>query len=58
MTEDASHLFDDARLHGSIYYAYRSPIGPLYMGVGTGEQGSSNFFLRVGNVFGSTGTGW
>ncbi|MEH6568840.1 MAG: patatin-like phospholipase family protein [Halioglobus sp.] len=54
---DASDIFNDALVHGSIYFAYRSPIGPLYLGIGAGEEGSENFFLRIGNVFGSSSIG-
>ncbi|MEH6583849.1 MAG: patatin-like phospholipase family protein [Halioglobus sp.] len=57
VADDASHIFDDALVHGSIYFAYRSPIGPLYLGIGAGEEGSENFFLRIGNVFGSSSIG-
>ena len=54
VAEDADDLFDDALVHGNIYFGYRSPIGPLYFGVGTGEGGSETLFLRIGNIFGSS----
>ena len=56
-TLEYGQVADDALLHGSVYFAYRSPIGPLYLGIGAGERGSENFFLRIGNVFGSPSIG-
>ncbi|MEM9183616.1 MAG: hypothetical protein AAGB27_10735 [Pseudomonadota bacterium] len=43
--------FDSALLHGSLYFGYRSPLGPLYIGVGMGEEGDGTFFIRLGDVF-------
>ncbi len=42
---------DSALLHGSVYFGYRSPLGPLYMGVGVGEEGDGTFFIRLGDIF-------
>jgi len=52
VTEDRDDLFEEGIAAGSIYFAYRSPIGPLYWGVGFAEGGERAYFLRIGNVFG------
>ena len=57
VAEDASDLFDDGLFNGSVYLGYRSPIGPLYMGMGFAEGGRERFFLSIGNVFGSSSLG-
>lgn len=57
VAENADDLFDDALLNGSLYFGYRSPIGPLYLGVGLAEGGRQRLFLRVGNVFGRSTIG-
>lgn len=43
---------DDALFNGSVYFDYRSPIGPLYVGYGFAERGRERFFVRIGNIFG------
>ena len=47
-----NELFDDAIFNGSVYFGYRSPIGPLYVGYGFAEGGRERFFVRIGNIFG------
>ncbi|MFK7957220.1 MAG: patatin-like phospholipase family protein [Lysobacterales bacterium] len=42
---------DSALLHGSLYFGYRSPLGPLYVGLGIGEEGDGTFFIRLGDIF-------
>ncbi len=42
---------DSALLHGSLYFGYRSPLGPLYVGLGVGEEGDGTFFIRLGDIF-------
>lgn len=54
---NADDLFDDALLNGSVYLGYRSPIGPLYLGIGLAEGGRQRFFVRIGNVFGRSTIG-
>lgn len=49
---DRDDIFSDGIFHGSLYFGYRSPIGPVYIGYGFGESGRGNYFLRIGNVFG------
>ena len=45
-------LFDDALFSGSLYFGYRSPVGPFYLGYGFAEGGRERFFVRIGNIFG------
>ena len=47
-----NELFDDAIFNGSVYFGYRSPICPLYVGYGFAEGGRERFFVRTGNIFG------
>ncbi len=51
--DNRDDLFSDALWNGSLYFGYRSPIGPLYLGVGLSEGGVRRYFLRIGNVFGN-----
>ena len=57
VAEEASDVFDDALFNGSAYMGYRSPIGPVYLGVGAAEGGREVFFLRIGNIFGTSTIG-
>ena len=50
-------LLDDALVNGSLYFGYRSPIGPLYLGAGFAEGGRQRYFLRIGNIFGNSTIG-
>ncbi|MEM9531288.1 MAG: patatin-like phospholipase family protein [Pseudomonadota bacterium] len=43
--------FDSSLLHGSLYFGFRSPLGPLYVGLGYGESGEGTFFVRLGDIF-------
>ncbi|MGI9283798.1 MAG: BamA/TamA family outer membrane protein, partial [Pseudomonadales bacterium] len=49
---DRDDIFSDGIFNGSLYFGYRSPLGPVYIGYGYEEDGGGNYFLRVGNVFG------
>jgi len=57
MTQDVDDLFEDAVFNGSVYMGYRSPIGPLYVGVGAGEGGRQTYFVTLGNIFGASTIG-
>lgn len=46
-------LFEDGFLNGSVYMAYGSPLGPIYLGIGWSDDRSPIYFLRLGSVFGS-----
>jgi len=54
VSEKRDDLFDEGIAAGSVYFAYRSPIGPLYWGVGFAEGGERAYFLRIGNIFGQS----
>lgn len=49
--DDADRLAEEALLHASVYLGFDSPIGPVYTGVGFGEDDRRKLFLRIGNVF-------
>jgi len=53
LSQDSWKQFDNGLVHGSVFAAYRSKIGPVYIGGGFGEGGRSRFFLRLGRIFGS-----
>jgi len=55
--ENHQDPFADGIMNGSIYFGNRSPIGPLYWGIGFAEGGEYIYFLRIGNVFGRTTIG-
>jgi NTE family protein len=56
-TDDREDVFGDGIANGSVYFGYRSPVGPLYWGVGFAEGGQRAYFLRIGNVFGTSSIG-
>jgi len=56
-TEDRNDVFSDGRLNGSFYFAYSSPLGPIYLGLGWSEDRSAIYFLRLGAVFGARNLG-
>lgn len=56
-TEKRSDIFSDGLLNGSVYIAYSSPLGPVYLGIGWSEQRSAIYFLRFGTVFGPRSLG-
>lgn len=51
--ENRKDIFTEGRLNGSVYFAYRTPLGPVYLGLGWSEEQSALLFLRLGTVFGS-----
>jgi NTE family protein len=55
--DDRGDLLSDAISAGSLYFGYRSPIGPLYWGTGFAEGGEVAYFLRIGDVFGGSTIG-
>lgn len=52
-----SEIFTDGLLNGSVYFAYRTPLGPVYLGVGWSEEQSPLYFLQLGWVFGPSRLG-
>src|SRR5574337_1828866 len=55
--EQKKDPFSNGIMNGSVYFGYRSPIGPLYWGIGFAEDGQRVYFLRIGNVFNTTTIG-
>lgn len=47
-TDDAS--VDDLLYAGSVYLGIDSPIGPVYLGVGAGENSQYALFLKIGQI--------
>lgn len=56
-TQKRSEIFSEGLLNGSVYGAYNSPIGPIYLGVGWSEDRSAIYFLRLGTIFGTQSLG-
>jgi NTE family protein len=54
VAQDRSDLFAEGEFNGSLYFGYRSPLGPLYLGVGAAEGGRQTYFFHIGNIFGSS----
>ena len=50
-------IFADGRINGSFYFAYKTPLGPVYLGVGWSEERSAVYFLRFGSIFGARNLG-
>jgi NTE family protein len=50
--EDREDIFSDGLINGSVYFAYSTPLGPVYIGVGWSEERSATYFLSFGSVFG------
>ncbi|MDX2416638.1 MAG: patatin-like phospholipase family protein [Xanthomonadales bacterium] len=56
-TEDRSDIFSDGLLNGSAYFGYKTPLGPIYLGIGWSEDRSALFFLRFGTLLGGRSLG-
>lgn len=54
---DKNELWEEGFLNGSVYMAYGSPLGPIYLGIGWSDDRSPIYFLRMGSVFGSRSIG-
>ena len=50
--QKSGDVFDDGLTHGSVYIGFNSLLGPLYLGIGFGENADTALFLRSGNVSG------
>lgn len=48
---DRHDIFAKGILNGSLYFAYDTPLGPLYLGYGWSEDRSGLLFLRLGAIF-------
>jgi len=49
--DDRHDVFANGILNGSLYFAYDTPLGPLYLGYGWSEDRSGLLFLRLGAIF-------
>ncbi len=56
-SSERDDIFSDGRINGSFYFAYKTPLGPVYLGIGWSEDRSALYFLRFGSVFGSNSFG-
>jgi NTE family protein len=56
-TRERSDVFSDGLLNGSFYFGYKSPLGPIYLGIGWSEDRRAVYFLRLGTVFGARNLG-
>ncbi len=55
--EERSEIFSDGLLNGSVYLGYKTPLGPIYLGLGWSEDRSAIYFLRLGSLLGARGLG-
>ncbi len=56
-TADRDDLFSDAIWNGSLYLAYDTPLGPVYLGYGWNELHSGLLFLQLGAIIGDQSIG-
>jgi NTE family protein len=56
-SDKRSEIFSNGIINGSVYLGYRSPLGPVYLGVGWSEHRSAIYFIRLGSIFGSRSLG-
>ncbi len=54
VADNTDNIFDDGIVNGSVYFGYRSPLGPMYIGLGMAEGGRQTYFFHIGNVFGNS----
>jgi NTE family protein len=57
VADKRSDIWDEGILNGSVYFGFRSPVGPIYAGLGFAEDGRNTYFVRIGNPFGVAGFG-
>ncbi|NNC37439.1 MAG: hypothetical protein EX271_05560 [Acidimicrobiales bacterium] len=43
--------FDDAVYAGSLFAGLKSPIGPVFIGIGTNDEGSTSLYFSIGSFF-------
>jgi len=56
-TVDREDIFSKGLLNGSVYFGYKSPLGPIYLGIGWSEDRSAIYFLRLGSLLGQRNLG-
>ena len=54
---ERENIFSDGLLNGSFYFAYKTPLGPVYLGIGWSEERTALYFLRFGTIFGARNLG-
>lgn len=57
VARERDEIFDDAIFNGSVFFAYDSPLGPVYLGYGRAENRSGLIFLRLGTILGRESIG-
>jgi len=57
VAEERENIFSEGRLNGSFYFAYNTPLGPVYLGIGWSEDRSALYFLKFGTIFGARNLG-
>lgn len=55
--EYRDEIFSDGLLNGSVYFGYKTPLGPVYLGIGWSEDRSAIYFLRLGALLGTSSLG-
>ncbi len=55
--EYRDEIFSDGLLNGSFYFGYKTPLGPIYLGIGWSEDRSAIYFLRLGALLGTGSLG-
>ncbi|MGA9574781.1 MAG: patatin-like phospholipase family protein [Lysobacterales bacterium] len=55
--EDRKKIFSDGLLNGSVYFGYKTPLGPIYLGLGWSEDRSALYFIRLGAILGDNNLG-
>ena len=46
-----SAALNDRLMAGSVFIGYDTPLGPLYLGIGTAERGVTSFYFYLGRVY-------
>ncbi len=55
--DDRSDVFSEGILNGSVYFAYDTPLGPMYLGWGWNTDTHGVLFLSLGANFGTEDLG-
>jgi len=55
--QERSEIFSEGLMNGSFYFGYKTPLGPVYLGIGWSEDRSAIYFLRFGSIFGARSLG-
>jgi NTE family protein len=55
--QDRGDIYANGIFNGSFYLGYKSPIGPLYVGLGWSEEHSGLLFLHLGTLGGGQSIG-